>query len=95
MTHQFAATTPAASPLPTWLLILLAIVAAAVWVAGYSLACHLWPFTACNHCHGSGRRRSPTGRAFGDCRRCKGSGRQIRLGRRVLNWLYRTKDAAQ
>lgn len=89
-TLQFAATRPARTHLSGWLLIILAILAAAVWLTGYSLACYLWPFTACNRCGGDGKRRSPSGKRFGDCRRCRGTGRQVRLGRRFLNWLYRT-----
>jgi hypothetical protein len=61
----------------------------AVLAGGYALACLVWPFTACPRCDGSGRRRSPSGRAWRDCRRCKGSGARLRAGRRIVNWLGR------
>nr|WP_246568943.1 hypothetical protein [Polymorphospora rubra] len=51
---------------------------------GYVLACTVWPFKACRRCTGTGRRRSPSGRAFRECRRCDGTGRRLRAGR----WLY-------
>ena len=56
---------------------------AALVVAGYALTCWVWPYTACGRCKGSGKARSPSGKAFRDCRRCKGAGRRIRLGRRL------------
>ena len=46
------------------------------------LGCWLWPFGACRRCNGTGKRRSPFGRAFGLCRRCDGDGRRLRIGRR-------------
>lgn len=94
-TLQLSATHPAGTAPPGWLLAILAVLAGAAWLTGYGLACHLWPFTACNRCQGSGKRRSPSSRHFGHCRRCHGTGRQLRTGRRFLNWLYRTKDAAR
>ncbi|GIG58876.1 hypothetical protein Lfu02_32480 [Longispora fulva] len=54
---------------------------------GYALACAYWPFAACRRCTGSGKRRSPLGRAWRDCRRCKGTGRRIRTGRRIFTFL--------
>jgi hypothetical protein len=63
-----------------------------VWVAGYAIACWVWPFTPCKHCRGSGRKRSPLGRAFRDCRRCKGTARRLRTGRRVFNRLRLLRD---
>lgn len=54
------------------------------WVAGYAVACALWPFAACRRCKGSGKRRSPSGRAYGRCRKCRGKGERVRTGRRVF-----------
>lgn len=68
----------------TGILIFLALVAVA---AGYAVVCRVWPFENCPRCKGSGKRRSPSGRAFGLCRRCKGAGSRIRLGRRFWIWL--------
>jgi hypothetical protein len=64
----------------------------ALLTLGYGLGCWLWPFAACTRCHGSGKRRSPFGRAFGDCRRCNGSGRSLRIGRRIINSLRELHD---
>ncbi|WP_407566792.1 hypothetical protein [Polymorphospora sp. A560] len=52
---------------------------------GYTVACSVWPFKACRRCTGTGRRRSPSGRAFRECRRCDGTGRRLRAGRRIYN----------
>jgi hypothetical protein len=49
----------------------------------YALACAAWPYANCSRCKGSGKRQSPSGKAFGDCRRCGGKGRRVRLGRRI------------
>jgi hypothetical protein len=59
---------------------------------GYGIGCWLWPFAACTRCRGSGKRRSPFGRAFGDCRRCNGTGRSLRIGRRIINSLRELHD---
>ncbi|MQA16950.1 MAG: hypothetical protein GEV09_23305 [Pseudonocardiaceae bacterium] len=53
-------------------------------VAGYIAACAIWPFARCRWCTGSGRKRSPTGRAWRDCGHCRGTGRRIRPGRLLL-----------
>ncbi|WP_426505421.1 hypothetical protein ACPPVO_47205 [Dactylosporangium sp. McL0621] len=59
---------------------------------GYALACWLWPFVPCRRCKGDGKRRALFGgRAFGICRRCDGTGRQLRPGRRALNYLRTIK----
>ena len=58
----------------------------------YLIGCWVWPFGACRKCHGSGKRRSPFGRAFGLCRRCGGDGRRLRVGRRVINSLRELHD---
>jgi hypothetical protein len=60
-----------------------------VWLAGYGIACWIWPFANCPRCHGTGKRRSPSGRAFRLCRRCDATGRRLRLGRRLWNWHQR------
>lgn len=62
------------------LLTILAIVAVC-----YGIGCWIWPFGNCRKCDGSGKRRSPFGRAFGLCRRCHGDGRRLRIGRRLIN----------
>jgi len=61
-------------------IIVLALGALALYLA----ACWIWPFSACGRCHGAGRHRSPSGKAFRQCRRCKGSGRRVRVGRRLF-----------
>jgi hypothetical protein len=61
--------------------------AALLWLAGYAIACTVWPFAPCRKCEGSGRRKSPSGRAFRLCTRCKATGRRIRTGRRIFNYL--------
>jgi hypothetical protein len=53
----------------------------------YALACWIWPFKNCRRCHGSGKRRSPSGRAFRYCRRCQGTGRRLRAGRWIYNYV--------
>lgn len=47
----------------------------------YFVACVWWPYTNCRRCSGTGKRRSPTGKAWRPCGRCDGSGRRIRFGR--------------
>jgi DnaJ-class molecular chaperone len=72
-----------------------AVLAGVLWVAGYFVACRIWPFTACRKCGGNGKRRSPSGRAFRRCPRCKGKGERLRTGRRVWNALAGAADRAQ
>ncbi len=43
---------------------LMLALAAIVWAAGYAVACAVWPFANCQRCHGNGKSRSPSGRAF-------------------------------
>lgn len=62
---------------------------------GYAFACWVWPFKACGGCDGSGKRRSPTGRAFRLCRRCDGTGRRLRAGRWIYNQLNNTRRAGR
>ena len=71
--HLIAAITPA-----------LALI---VITLGYSLACWIWPFKACRRCEGSGKKRSPSGRAFRLCRRCYRTGRRLPAGRWIYNRL--------
>lgn len=75
-------------------LIALAVAGGLLWAGGYFIACAMWPWTSCRKCRGSGRFRSPSGRAWRHCRRCKGSGSRVRTGRRVWTWLNKTKKAA-
>ena len=78
------AATATGHPAAAGLLLLMLTVA----TLGYLLACWLWPFVACRRCHGTGKRRALFGgRAFGICRRCDGTGRQLRPGRRAINYL--------
>ena len=73
----------AASGPPVGALTLLAILAA----GGYLVAAAVWPFTAHRRCNGTGKLRSPGGRAWRTCRGCKGTGRKLRSGRRVYETL--------
>jgi hypothetical protein len=59
----------------------------ALWLAGYALACAVWPYAACGKCDGAGRFRSPSKKYWRPCRRCEGSGRRIRVGRLLVEWL--------
>jgi len=80
----FAATaTPTNNP--SGVLIGLLLITALTVTLSYAFGCWLWPFGVCRKCHGSGKRRSPFGRAFGLCRRCGGDGRRLRIGRRIIN----------
>ena len=67
--------------------VLILAVVVALWAGGYLLACWIWPYRACPTCEGSGKRRSPSGKAWRRCRRCKGTGARLRIGRRVYNFL--------
>lgn len=68
-------------------LVLTLLVVAVVYVA----ACAWWPFAACRRCSGTGKRRSPSGRAWRPCGRCDGTGRRVRIGRRIAE-LFRSGD---
>jgi DnaJ-class molecular chaperone len=75
-----------------------AITAALALIAvtlGYACACWIWPFKACPKCDGTGKRRSPSGRAFRLCRRCTGTGRRLRAGRWIYNQLSRRRREAR
>jgi hypothetical protein len=63
------------------------LIAALGLAALYVTACAAWPYAACRRCSGSGKRRSPTGKAWRPCGRCEGSGRRIRFGRYVYERL--------
>lgn len=71
---------------------LVLVVGAVMAVAGYAIACAVWPFARCKKCGGSGTRKSPSGRAFRFCRRCKSTGRRLRTGRRIFNRLQLLRD---
>lgn len=55
-----------------WLIVLLLL-------AGYLVACRIWPYARCRRCGGNGRSPSPSGNAWRNCSRCQGSGRRRRL----------------
>ena len=59
----------------TFVLILIGV----AWVAGYVGFCRVFPFAPCRRCHGSGKFRSPSGKAFRNCGKCQGSGRRKRM----------------
>jgi len=73
----------AASGPPLGALALLTILA----TGGYLVAVAVWPFTAHRRCNGTGKLRSPGGRAWRTCRGCGGTGRKLRSGRRVFESL--------
>lgn len=59
----------------------------------YAISCAFWPFAACWSCD-SGKKRSPSGKAWRTCKRCKGSGARLRIGRRLWNaWSSVRRDA--
>ncbi len=61
---------------------------------GYAVACWIWPFKPHRKCDGTGKRPSPSGRAFRLCRRCDGTGRRLRAGRWIYNqFARRHRDA--
>lgn len=59
------------------LLLLVALGALVLYVG----ACAVWPFAACRRCTGTGKRRSPSGKAWRPCGRCGGNGTRVRWGR--------------
>lgn len=56
-------------------LVLFGLVALVVYI-GF---CRVFPYAACRNCKGSGKYRSPSGKAFRNCGSCGGSGRRRRL----------------
>jgi len=75
-------------------LVALAILAALLWLAGYAIACWIWPFKACRRCEGNGKLRSPSGKAWRRCKRCGGSGGRLRAGRWIYNHLIKMRRDA-
>jgi hypothetical protein len=49
------------------------------WLVVYIGFCRVFPFASCRRCSGSGKRRSPSGKAFRNCGKCGGSGRRVRV----------------
>ena len=79
MTGSLLAATTTAPPNPArW--IALAVLG---WLVLYAAMCALWPYRAHGRCHGTGKLRSPGGRAFRACPGCGGTGRVLRAGRRL------------
>src|SRR5262249_26619848 len=93
-TLMLTLTTTATPPTPTHsnppgalvVLILLAL----AWTAGYLLLCWIRPLRHCRRCAGLGKRRTPTGRKLRPCRRCDATG--YRTGRHLLNALRSTRN---
>jgi len=77
-------TLTAAASWPSPALVALVVIVAAV---AYATACAVWPLTAHKRCNGTGKLRSPGGRAWRRCPTCRGSGAVIRLGRRAFEGL--------
>lgn len=71
------------------------ILAALAVTLGYAVACWIWPFKSCPRCDGTGKKRSPSGRAFRLCRRCTGTGRRLRAGRWIYNRLSSVRRDAR
>lgn len=63
--------------------------AAAIVTLGYLAVVAAWPFKGCRRCRGTGKLRSPVGRAIRYCPRCLGSGLRLRAARRVWNYVAR------
>ncbi|WP_433793062.1 hypothetical protein [Actinoplanes sp. CA-252034] len=89
---SFHAATATPTDDPSGILFGLLFITAVLMTLGYGLGCWLWPFGACRRCDGTGKRRSPFGKAFGLCRRCDGNGRRLRIGRRIINSLRELHD---
>lgn len=64
-------------------LLLVALLTAVAYVA----ACAFWPFAAHRRCGGTGKLRSPSGKAWRRCPGCSGTGSRIRVGRKVYEIL--------
>ena len=80
MTALLLAATTAAPNTSGWI-----TVGVLAWLAGYAVLCAIYPFTAHGRCNGTGKLRSPSGKAWRTCRGCKGSGRKLRIGRRLFD----------
>lgn len=61
-------------------LLLLALGALVLYIG----ACVIWPYAACRRCGGTGKRRSPSGKAWRPCGRCGGNGTRVRWGRMLF-----------
>lgn len=72
--------------------LLLALLAVGAW---YVAVCAWWPLTNCRRCKGSGKFRSPSGKAWRLCRTCKGTGTRIRPGRIVWDRLVTAHRASK
>jgi len=81
-------TLAAAASWPTPATLALLVIVATV---GYAVACAVWPLTAHGRCNGTGKRRSPSGKAWRTCRGCGGSGRKVRLGRKAWSFVNNTR----
>lgn len=62
-------------------------------LVGYVIACAVWPYSAHRWCKGTGKRRSPSGKAWRPCPGCKGTGRRVRMGRRFWESGHGRMDA--
>lgn len=94
MTHPLALAATG-QPTPWWVGPVL-VAAAVVWLAGYLVACWIWPFRNCRKCDGTARVKSPSGKAFRRCRKCKATGRRLRFGRWAYNFVSnRRKEASR
>lgn len=71
------------------ILVKLGLVLAVIYLATLAF----WPYTPCGWCGGGGRNAGSNSRWFGNCWFCDGSGRKLRLGRRVLGWIFRRRPA--
>lgn len=60
------------------------VVAVLLLLAAYGTVSWVWPLRRCRSCKGTGRSRSPTGKAWRKCGRCAGSGDRLRAGARLL-----------
>lgn len=76
--------------------IALVLALAGLALAGaYAAVCRFWPYVPCRRCHGAGKLRSPSGRAWRVCPRCNRSGERLRIGRRLFNSASRTTRSAR
>jgi len=77
--------------------------AAAVFVflvGAYLVRCLIWPMADCWCCDGDGHHRpEPNGKRRSKisrpCRWCRHTGKRLRLGRRIINRVRRTRKAAK
>ena len=75
---------------------LLLVLAVILVPAAYMLACWVWPYAACWRCHGDGKHRSPSGKAWRTCKKCRGTGARLRIGRHLWNtWSETARRSTQ